>query len=296
MTEGIDVINKIIGNNDNSWVSENIFGIEKDYRLARVSKVSLFMNGAGNGNIVFGDGLDNAKDKNIENEKFDILVANPPYSVKAFKNHLNLGENSFELFDKISDDGGEIEVLFIERIAQLLKPGAVAGVILPLSILSNNTSSYIGAREVLLKNFDIKSIVSLGSKTFGATGTNTVILFLKKHNEPPKKYKMIEDSINAIFENNFSDDWIDRKIYLDYLRHIEVDENIYNEFIMKKINYKKFVDNYFKMYVIAFENSSNVKKLMKKNAFKNQSEKEQNKILNKKFYEYVYEIEKDKLF
>lgn len=296
LTEGIDVINKIIGNNDNSWVSENIFGIEKDYRLARVSKVSLFMNGAGNGNIVFGDGLDNAKDKNIENEKFDILVANPPYSVKAFKNHLNLGENSFELFDKISDDGGEIEVLFIERIAQLLKPGAVAGVILPLSILSNNTSSYIGAREVLLKNFDIKSIVSLGSKTFGATGTNTVILFLKKHNEPPKKYKMIEDSINAIFENNFSDDWIDRKIYLDYLRHIEVDENIYNEFIMKKINYKKFVDNYFKMYVIAFENSSNVKKLMKKNAFKNQSEKEQNKILNKKFYEYVYEIEKDKLF
>ena len=48
------------------------FGIEKDYRLARVSKISLFI--MGGENIIFGDGLDNAKDKGIENGMFDILV------------------------------------------------------------------------------------------------------------------------------------------------------------------------------------------------------------------------------
>ena len=52
---------------DNSWVRECIFGIEKDYRLARVAKISLFMNGAGEGNIIFGDGLENSPDKSIDN-------------------------------------------------------------------------------------------------------------------------------------------------------------------------------------------------------------------------------------
>lgn len=30
-------------------------------RLARVAKISLFMNGAGEGNIIFGDGLENVQ-------------------------------------------------------------------------------------------------------------------------------------------------------------------------------------------------------------------------------------------
>ena len=111
------------------------------------------MNGAGSGNIVFGDGLDNHKDKGITNNNFDILVANPPYSVKAFKSHLKLQDNDFEILDLISNDGGEIEVLFIERISQLLKAKGIAAVILPAPILSNTSNSYMGARESIIKNF-----------------------------------------------------------------------------------------------------------------------------------------------
>lgn len=138
------------------------------------------MNGAGEGNIIFGDGLDNHKDKGIENNSFDILVANPPYSVKAFKAYLTLKENDFKLTDFISNDGSEIEVLFVERIAQLLKPNGIAAVILPSSILSNTSNSYIAARDEILKNFKIKAISQFADKTFGATGTNTVVLFLEK--------------------------------------------------------------------------------------------------------------------
>ena len=36
------------------------------------------MHGAGSGNIVFGDGLDNYTDKEISNAQFEFLVANPP--------------------------------------------------------------------------------------------------------------------------------------------------------------------------------------------------------------------------
>lgn len=184
LTEAVEAINYFVhSDGDNSWTRDSIYGIEKDYRLARVAKISLFMNGAGEGNIIFGDGLENAPDKGIENGTFDILVANPPYSVKDFKQHLQLKNNNFDLLDKIGLNGGEIETLFVERIGQLLKPKGVAAVILPSSILSNDSASYIGAREQFLKNFYIRAIVSFGSQTFGATGTNTVVMFLEKFND-----------------------------------------------------------------------------------------------------------------
>lgn len=297
LTEGIELINRIMNNSNNDWVSENIYGIEKDYRLARVSKISLFMNGAGGGNIIFGDGLDNDPSKGIENGEFDILVANPPYSVKAFKSHLKLENNYFELLDRISNEGGEIEVLFIERIVQLVKPNGIAAVILPSSILTNNSNSYIGARELLLKNFEIKAIVQFGSKTFGATGTNTVVLYLKKYNEPPKKHEIIEDSIRNIFSGDMEKEWGDEVIFDDYVEYIGVDKELYKEFIRANIDYKEFMKNdYFKMYVDDFENLSEIKNRKKQSTFLKLSKEEQQEDLKKKFYAYVREIEEDKMF
>ena len=113
LTEAIEAINYFVqSDGNNAWVRDHIYGIEKDYRLARVAKISLFMNGAGEGNIIFGDGLENAPDKGIENGTFDILVANPPYAVKDFKQHLQLKNNSFTLLDRIGMNGGEYRCLW----------------------------------------------------------------------------------------------------------------------------------------------------------------------------------------
>ena len=101
------------------------------------------MHGAGDGNIIFGDGLENYPDKEITPKSFDILVANPPYSVKAFKPHLKLTNNQLDILDKISNDGSEIETLFVERISQLPKPNGVAAVILPSSILNKENESLL---------------------------------------------------------------------------------------------------------------------------------------------------------
>lgn len=297
LTEGIDLINKIKENSNNDWVSENIYGIEKDYRLARVSKISLFMNGAGEGNIIFGDGLDNHKEKGIKNESFDILVANPPYSVKAFKSHLDLKENDFELKDFISNEGSEIEVLFVERITQLLKPNGIAAVILPSPILTNTSNSYIGAREEILKNFKIKAISQFADKTFNATGTNTVVLFLEKYNEPPKYFKIVEDNIQAIFSNQKSSFWKDDEILNDYLDHIGIGLDIYSEFIEEKLDYEEFESvDYFKMYVDEFKKSSGLKNIKDRKTFQNLTEKEQKTLVNRRFYENTKCIEREKLF
>lgn len=297
LTEGIDLINKVKGNSSNDWVSENIYGIEKDYRLARVSKISLFMNGAGEGNIIFGDGLDNHREKGVENNSFDILVANPPYSVKAFKSHLDLKENSLELLESIKD-GGEIEVLFVERISQLIKANGIAAVILPSSILSNSTpNSYVGAREIILKNFKIKAIAQFGEKTFGKTDTNTVVLFLQKYNEPPKYFKIIEDNVQAIFNNQKLSLWKDDEILSDYIEHIGVDLETYTAFIEEIKNYDEFEDiEYFKMYFEYFNKTTELKNLLKRATFKKLDENEQIQKINSMFYSFVKEIEKDKIF
>ena len=191
LTEAIEAIDAYFNHigkpemiENNAWVEQSIYGIEKDYRLARVSKVSFFMNGAGQARIIFGDGLECYPEKGIENAKFDVLVANPPYSVDAFKSHLALKNNKFDIIDFITNNGSEIETLFVERIAQLLKPKGVAAVILPSSILTNNNpSSYTKAREHIHKHFFIRAIVCFGGKTFGATSTSTITLFLEKYNE-----------------------------------------------------------------------------------------------------------------
>ena len=298
LTEAVETVDHFAGKgSDNAWARDHIYGIEKDYRLARVAKISLFMNGAGEGNIIFGDGLENAPEKGIENGTFDILVANPPYSVKDFKQHLQLKNNSFTLLDRIGLNGGEIETLFVERIGQLLKPQGIAAVILPSSILSNDSNSYMGAREQFLENFYIRAIVALGSKTFGATGTNTVIMFLEKFNEPPKQTDLSSDSVEAIMSRQDLTDWDDKDVLTEYIKQIEVPESVYSAFLSKSLSEDELKDSdYFKMYVSAFADSSDVKNLTKTKAFTKLSSKERAQTYLDKLYDYINLVEREKLF
>lgn len=302
LTQGFEAVNARVLSIDSSykinrtWAEHKIFGIEKDYRLARVSKISLFMHGAGDGNIIFGDGLENYTDKDISPCSFDILVANPPYSVKSFKPQLKLKDNTFTTLEKISNDGSEIETLFIERIAQLLKPTGIAAVILPNTILIKESESFISAREYILKNFNLRAISVMGSKTFGATGTNTVILFLEKFNEPPKRLDLVSDSINSIFASNDLSDWEDEDIIDDYLEKIHVKKSTYFSFIKRDRNYSDWSnDEYFKMYVDAFIASADFINKTKQKSFSKLSTAERMDWYNNKFYDYVDEIEKEKM-
>ncbi|MCK5476428.1 MAG: restriction endonuclease subunit M, partial [Candidatus Aenigmarchaeota archaeon] len=183
--------------NQFDWAFDYVYGIEKDYRLVKTAKVSCYLHGDGLANVIHGDGLGTfdrnsayrgrlkEKDRNFtqDNKQFDIVISNPPYSVSAFKGSLEDKEakKDFELFDNLTDQSSEIECLFIERTKQLLKDGGVAGIILPSSILSN-TGIYTKTREIILKYFEIIGITQLGSSTFMATGTNTVVLFLRRKN------------------------------------------------------------------------------------------------------------------
>ncbi len=81
---------------------KNIYGIEKEYRLSKVAKVSSFMYGQDDINIIFNDAL--KQDEMIKNDSFSLLVANPPYSVKGFLETLSDEERKeFELTKSIEE-------------------------------------------------------------------------------------------------------------------------------------------------------------------------------------------------
>jgi len=229
------------------WAFDYVYGIEKDYRLVKVGKVGCYLHGDGLANVIHCDGLARfnypeykglliEQNKNFpkENNCFDVVVSNPPYSVSAFKNAAReyYTEKDFELYKYLTDNSSEIECLFIERLKQLLKDGGTAGIILPSSIL-NNEGIYTKAREIILQYFKIIAITELGSNTFMATGTNTIVLFLKRRNNydygnlqifverfftdfkevnPTKPFNIVEKPVNKyldhVWENIGFDDYV----------------------------------------------------------------------------------------
>ena len=289
LTEAIAAIDEVRSNMDNAWVEKHIWGIEKDYRLSRVSKISMFMNGAGGANIIFGDGLENYPEKEIENGSFDILVANPPYAVSAFKSHLRLKNNQLSILDYISTDGSEIETLFIERAVQLLKSEGLAAIILPAPILTKSIGSYVAARSILIRNFYIRSIVSLESKTFGATNTSTVVLFLQRFHEPPKNEALAGDVANAILSDEPLTDWEDVQILSDYLETISVEQDVYESFRKGLMQKEKMeAEAYFKQYVDAFMQTNQTYP-------KNISDNDRKILELKRLNEYIRNIEREKI-
>lgn len=192
------------------WATQYVYGIEKDYRLVKVGKVGCYLHGDGLANVILSDGLANfrlcgeyklklkkdIKDTSKDNQQFDVILSNPPYSVAAFRQTTRdyYTDQDFDLYNYLTDNSSEIECLFVERTKQLLKDGGVVGVILPSSILSN-TGIYSRTREMILQYFDIVAIAELGSNTFMATGTNTVVLFMRRRNNYDAKN--IRDAVNS---------------------------------------------------------------------------------------------------
>ncbi len=222
------------------WAEDYIYAIERDYRLVKTAKVSCYLHGDGLAKVIHGDGLADFKtakeykdrlsitDKiyTQDNKQFDVVISNPPYSVSSFKSMMDSekSKENFELFDRLTDQSSEIETLFIERTKQLLKDGGIAGIILPSSILSN-TGIYTQTREIILKYFDIISIVELGSNTFMATGTNTVILFLRRKNNADNVN--IKASVEKLFSNkkDITINGVENPLQ-KYLAHVWEDVNL----------------------------------------------------------------------
>lgn len=282
-----------------------IYGIEKEYRLSKVAKVSAFMYGQQEINICYGDALVNqhAAFPGIQDGSFDILVANPPYSVRGFLGTLPEKERqAYKLADSINEleTANSIEAFFIERAKQLLRTDGVAAIVLPSSILSNSSSIYIRTREILIQYFDIVAIAEFGSGTFGKTGTNTVTLFLRRKPTTPDTAQHYRERVAEWFRGDAADAcaaciYQDENLLARYCAHIQVPLEAYKTLLQNQPD-GPWATHLESVYLEKFNSSTEVAILYKAKWFKALLSEKQALEIDKRYLAFVQAIERDKLY
>lgn len=291
-----------------------ITGIEKEYRLSKVSKVSAFMYGQDDIKIVYADAL--VKHADVKDGQYEVLVANPPYSVSGFLDTLTEEQRKcYTLYndDLNTDKCNAIEAFFIERAAQLMKSGGVAGIILPVSVLNRN-GIHAHAREIILKCFDIVALAEFGSGTFGQTGTNTVTMFLRRKETNTPDADHYQNRVNSWFAQRDETNAVyqDEHLLGLYCNHCGYQLDDYKTFIGGVINdgflntetvqayYASFFGNQRNAMKDVCDEAKTIrnKYLSRANTrtYKQLPLVEQNQIKEKAFLDFVTAIEKEKVY
>ncbi|MHA2288407.1 MAG: N-6 DNA methylase, partial [Promethearchaeota archaeon] len=183
----------------------NLYGIDKDSYLAKISKLYIDIISQGKSNIFCEDSLDpNSYRKQttdfIKDNSFDYVFTNPPFGAKIPIDSKEILEK-YDLAHKwdYKDDiwlkqdrlikKQPPQILFIERCIQLLKDGGKLGIILPEGLFGNPSNRYIW--EYLRGMGKILGIVSLDQNAFQPyTCNKTSILFFQKIKQIPSNYQI----------------------------------------------------------------------------------------------------------
>lgn len=121
----------------------------------------------------------------FERLKFDVILANPPFAGemkdRQMLAHYELAGRALKRAeDKQAKE--ERDVLFIERILKMLKPGGRAAIVLPQGKFNNSSLAFI--RDWILKKARLLAVVGLHPNTFKPhTGTKTSVLFVQKYTQ-----------------------------------------------------------------------------------------------------------------
>ena len=181
------------------FAAKHLFGIEINDEIARVAKMNMIVHDDGHTNVISHDALESIAmmhdhNRGFAENRFDLILTNPPFGAT-----INLAEKpyltTFELGHAIDAKGKKkprknqsSEVLFIERIWQLLKPGTgKAAIVLPDGILTNSSMQYV--RDFILEKFQLLAVVSLPQCAFAhfGAGVKASVIFVRKRrtNEKP---------------------------------------------------------------------------------------------------------------
>lgn len=116
---------------------------------------------------------------------FDVILANPPFAGemknKQMLQQYDLAKPALKRAkDKQAKE--ERDVLFIERIIKMLRPGGRAAIVLPQGKFNNSSLAFI--REWILRKARLLAVVGLHGNSFKPhTGTKTSVLFVQKYTE-----------------------------------------------------------------------------------------------------------------
>ena len=194
--------------------TENIYGIDiaLDPPLARIARMNMYLHGDGGSRIYQADALDKkikpsaADSIELADEKdelreiisepegfVDVVITNPPFA-KEYQAKFERERDILNEYDLAYDQGrGETgrvvsvlrsSVMFMERYADMLRPGGRLVTVIDDSILGS--SKYKAFRSYLRSKYIVRAVVSLPGDAFQRSNARvkTSILCLQKKNEP----------------------------------------------------------------------------------------------------------------
>lgn len=153
-------------------LEDSLYGYDIDSTMVRLGLMNLMMHGIDNPNIDYKDTLSKGY---REPGEYDVVLANPP-----FTGNIDKGDINEELQLKTT----KTELLFIERIFNMLKMGGTAGIVVPQGVLFGGGGAFVEARKLMIEQSELKAVITAPSGVFKPyAGVSTALLIFTKGGE-----------------------------------------------------------------------------------------------------------------
>ena len=176
--------------------NDTFYGFDFDSTMARISLMNLMLHGIKAPRVELKDTLSKRYD---EEERYTVVLANPPFKGSIDKSDIN---------DALTLKTKKTELLFVERMIQLLTIGGKCGVIVPDGVLFGSSRAHKGLRRMLLEESQLEGIVSMPSGVFKPyAGVSTAVLIFTKGGKTEKVwfYDMEADGYSLDDKRTFID-------------------------------------------------------------------------------------------
>jgi len=149
-------------------------GYDFDNTMLRIGSMNMLLHGVENPVITYRDSL--SQDYAIEEEKYSLILANPP-----FAGSLDYDGTARDLLAVVKTK--KTELLFLALFLKLLKPGGRAAVIVPDGVLFGSSKAHKDLRKLIVEEQKLDAVISLPAGTFKPyAGVSTAILIFTKTN------------------------------------------------------------------------------------------------------------------
>lgn len=161
-----------------------LFGQEAIGSTWSLAKMNMFLHGEDNHKIEWGDTIRNPllKDKNGNLMLFDVVTANPPFSLDKW-GHDDAEHDPFGRFKRGVPPKTKGDYAFISHMVETLNPkSGVMGVVVPHGVLFRGSSEGVIRKQLIEENL-LDAVIGLPEKLFYGTGIPAAILIFKHGKE-----------------------------------------------------------------------------------------------------------------
>ena len=150
--------------------ASTFYGKEKKSLAYVIAIMNMILHGIEAPNIVHTNTLAENLADIQESQRFDIVLANPPFGGKERK----------EVQQNFPIRTGETAFLFLQHFFKMLRAGGKGAVVIKNTFLSNTDNASVALRKLLLESCDLYAVLDCPSGTFQGAGVKTVVLFFTK--------------------------------------------------------------------------------------------------------------------